>query len=436
MRQIWSVGLLTLLLGLVLLGCQSGDLTVGQSIVVPKALSIQSIDSVTIRTSTVLLGDSFVTSNDTAMLAGQWKDPQTGQTKAQAYGTLLYPTLSVAGTTDTHLDSVVLEMSYGYVYGDSLTPYTLSVHSLLNALPLNKLFYNTDSAAYRQTPTWQTTVLPKPKSRLRQIRLRLPDEMAQSFFAKLKSGQIKDQTTLNAYIPGFAFRNPAGGNTLIGFSAARSGLRLYYHTLEASTTNTNVLFSFAATHFTQFQNDRTGTPLAALRTRTDAVNSRLTGNTSFISLGDQLQTLIEFPYLNQFGLPENFAGVNRALLTVTTTRTSIRDNISPPSYLQLFEANSLNRPIAAVPLGADGSSNPQVAYIYDPTAQLFTDFYTFDITYYFNQLLRHKATNRPLLLTIPNQNYSLFSIIQRVGLGNQQRVPRAMKLQVFITSGT
>ena len=87
MRTLWYAGLLWLA-GIVLFACQSGDLNVGQSVINPQELQVQSIDSITVQTSTVMKPDSFVTSGDVNLLVGRWADPQTGTMTAQSFAVL------------------------------------------------------------------------------------------------------------------------------------------------------------------------------------------------------------------------------------------------------------------------------------------------------------------------------------------------------------
>ena len=154
---------------------------------------------------------------------------------------------------------------------------------------------------------------------------------------------------------------------------------------------------------------------------------------------------IEFPYLNQFDRPEKFADLNKALLVISPVRKTRNDNTQPPP-LALFFTNTQNDilPIS-LPGGVTGSSAAVAPYSYDANALTLTDSYTFDLTYYIGQIIKRKALNQPLLLTIPTsaefqqisqRNYSLQDYVQRAVLGNQQKANDQLKVQLFITSGT
>ncbi|GAB4025180.1 DUF4270 family protein [Spirosoma koreense] len=442
MRTFWYAGWL-LLTGIVLFACQTGDLNVGQSVINPQELVIQSIDTVTIQTSTVLKVDSFATSTDTDIMVGRWTDSQTGTLTAKAFGALDFSSNPIGGQTNLRLDSLVFEMNYSFVYGDSTSLFDMSIYPLKKAI-VPQVYYSTNSLDYDATPMARMVVQPRPLSRGRQIRFRMSDNLAQDFYNRLLTNQITDYTSLGRFLPGFAFVSNSTNNTLAGFSASTtpSGLTLYYHTTDDPQTALNVKYPVTSLHFTQLQNDRSGTALSALKGRSDAVNSRLTDNTSFIALGSFLQTRIEFPYLGQFALPDKFADVNKALLVINTTRRSLRDNATPPSPIQLFQTNRLNQAIAVVPDGTtgiiqSGASSAAAGYFANTQAEIFTDAYTFDLTYYIGQILKRKSSNEPLLLTTLTPSSGLMKVLaQRVALGNAYRTGDQMQLKLFLTSGS
>ena len=443
MRTFWYAGLL-LLTGIVLFACQSGDLNVGQSVINPQELVTQSIDTVTIQTSTVLRVDSFATSADNDVLVGRWKDPQTGLLTARAFAALDFSSNPIGAQTNLRLDSLVFEMNYSFVYGDTTSLFDMSIHQLKKPLAA-QVYYNTNSVDYEATPLARMTVQPRPLSRGKQIRFRMSDKLAQDLYTGLLNNQITDYVSLGKLLPGFAFVNNSTNNTLAGFSTATtpSGLRLYYHTVEDAQTALSVSFPFTSLHFTQVQNDRSGTPLSALQKRSDAVSSRLTDNTSFIALGAFLQTRIEFPYLGQFAAPDKYADLNKALLVISPVRRNLFDNAPPPGILELYQVNNQNTPIAAIPDGTTGAiqsglSSASAQYSYNSAAQIFTDTYTFDLTYYIGQIIKRKIPNEPLLLTVPApaSTSALRSMVQRVTIGNQYRTGDQLKMQLFITSGT
>ena len=437
MRTLWYAGLLWLA-GIVLFACQSGDLNVGQSIINPQQLLVQSVDSITVKSSTVMRTDSFLTSGDADMVVGQWVDAQTGRMTARSFAAIDYPSNGLVSQTNLRLDSLVLEIGNSFVYGDTTSAFNLGVYRLSKPLPA-QVYYNTSSVAFDAKPLAQQTFVPHPLSGTRLIKIRVPDDLAQSLFDKLINGDVTDNTSLNDFLPGFALIGKSATNTFMGLTtiATVSGLRLYYHDTDLNKTASTLLFPVTSLHFTQIQNDRSGTPLSALKQRSDVVSSDLTNHTTFVSLGAGLQTRIEFPYLNDFYRPEKFADLNKALLIINPVRQDTRDNTPPPSSLALYQTNSQNEFLTTIPGGAAGSDLAGANYSIDPSALLLTDSYTIDLTYYIGQIIKRKALTQPLLLTIPigSTAPTLKSIIQRVTIGDQFRQNDRMQLKLFMTSG-
>lgn len=448
MRTLWYAGLL-LLTGIVLFSCQSGDLSVGQSVISPQELVVQSVDTLTLKTSTVMRPDSFLTSGDNNIVVGRWKDPQTGTMTARCFAAINYASNSFLGQTNQQLDSLVLELSYAYVYGDTTTAFNVSVHTLNKPL-IYQAYYNTNSVAYDSKPYFQKTVLPQPLTLTRKISFRMPADIEQSFYNKLVNGDIIDATTLAEYIPGFAINCNSSGNTFAGFAAASSGLRLYYHATDVNVTQSNLLFPMSAGYFTQLTNDLSGTPLSSLKNRSDAVSSRLTNNTTFIVPGAFLQTRLEIPYLDQFARPDGFADLNKAVLVISPVRNTLKDNSPPPTNLALFFTNVQNDILpSALPGGPGGTSSAITNYVLlqstfngpDPGALPLSDSYTFDLTYYIGQIIKRKLPNLPLQVTIPTETQlgtalTLRERLQRVTIGDQQKANDQLKVQLFLTSGS
>ena len=185
-----------------------------------------------------------------------------------------------------------------------------------------------------------------------------------------------------------------------------------------------------------------GTPLSALKTRFDAVSSRLTDNTTFVLPAAQLETRIEFPYLEQFARPNGFADLNKALLIVSPVRRDFRDNTPPPTQLALYLTNNQNDllltslPGGTIQGGIGGTASAAAIYDYDRSALTLTDAYTFDLTYYIGQIIKRRAPSQPLILTIPaTTQLTLQDRIRRVVLGNQQRPNDQFQMRLLFTSG-
>lgn len=418
-------------LGVVLSGCLSGDLDVGQSVIKPNELEIQSIDSTSIHTANVMVPDTFVTSADTNLLVGHWTDPQKGNLVGRSFCSVDYTTHELRGDNNVRFDSLVLEMGYGFTYGDTTQLFDLRVHKL-DKTPEEDVYYNNNAAAYAPVPLMSKRFLLRPVSKREPIRLPIPQRMALEFWNGLLDGTIYSQETVREFWHGFAFTTGTSANIFAGLSAANaSGLRLYYHRNNLERTEQSIRFSIQSVHFSQFMADRSGSALSSLTRRSDQLTSRRTNQSSFVGVG--YRTRIEFPYLRPDDRPERYAGLNHATLSIQPVRRSANDNTPPPAQLALYLTNNQNDLLDVVPAGPIGTDLALANYASDPNELELTDAYSFNLTYYISGILRGKIPNRPLLLSVPAGQTNLQTVVRSVTVGNGSRSTDRMRLTYFIT---
>ncbi|MFD1140607.1 DUF4270 family protein [Larkinella insperata] len=427
---------LLVLVCLLFSACMNGDLDVGQSLIQPDEMQIQYIDTVTVNLSTVMVPDSFITSSDSSVLVGRWTDAQTGLMQANGFASLSYTTNDLPDQKGIRFDSLVLEMDYAYSVGDTLNSFALQIHQLQKPLESGAVHYNTQSVAYTTQPLIRKSFIPQFKSATRQVRVRIPDVLARSFYTKLISKEINSVETMNDFWKGFAFLSASPNNVFLAFnlSSANSGIRLYYRNNEISQTAYNLLFPFQTGPFTQLTNDRQGTGLQALQRATDALSSRTTQNSSFVLPAASLYTRIEIPSLTQFVKPEDFLGLNLAELLLEPIRRDVRDNAPPPAELGLYFTNTQNETIEAVPGNTSGESSAVATYSYLPNEIELQDGYVFNLTNHINRVLRGESANRPMLLKVPSGSLTLRSRLQRAVLGNRQNTTDRVRLKLYVTS--
>lgn len=430
-------GLLIAIASAALLSCMTGDLDVGQSVINPYELDTQYVDSITVRTSTILAPDSFVTSTDSNMLVGRWSDAQMGQMTAKGFSLVDYTANDLGGQSAYRFDSLVLELGYSFSYGDTLAPFTLQVHTLQQPLTTGQTYYNYNGVAYSSTPLVQTSFQAANKDKARTIRMRIPNDLAQTFFSKLVNKEIYDTQTMSDFWKGLALVGQSTANVFWGITTAtdKTGLRLYYHTNDMTQSRSTVQFPLELTHFTQLVNDATTSALQSLKYPNDLISSNLTGHTTVVAIGAGFRTRIEFPYLNQLSTPSAFIGLNLAQLQISPVRKILTDNTAPPNELALYLANSQNDLINAVPGGANGSASAAASYTYLPNELELSDAYVFDLTKYVGQVIQNQTPNRPLILLVPVNQVTLKTAVQRVFLGDQLHSTDRIKLKILLTSG-
>lgn len=410
--------------------CQEGDLEVGQRVAAPTELGVQLVDSFTVQTETVL-ADTFVTSADSSVLVGKWTDALTGRTEARGFASLVYATNDLPNRTDARFDSLVLVLPLASAYGDTTQPFTLNIHRLIGEIE-DKTHYNLEAAPYETTPFLTKLVRPWPRSGSRQLRIRLPAELGQSFFDRLRNRAISDDQTLKSFLSGLAFAAPdMASNLFLGLnvSSGSGGLLLYYHQTDIDRTRSSLAFTLQGTHFSQMQTDRSQTPLRNLLTRSDAVSSGQTQHVAFVVAGAMLRTRLRIPALDELAFMEQYRGVNRAELTIEPVQSDVRNNASPPAQLVLYQTNSVNEALAAVP---DGTGTAVSGYYgYDLTDLEQKGHYAFNITYYINEIIAGRFPNRPLLLMTPSSESTL--PLERLTIGDSRNPTYRMRLRLYVT---
>ena len=306
-------------------------------------------DTLTVRTSTVL-ADSVRTGNPDYYLAGRYVDPLFGTVTASSFIRMsLFAQLDL-GTAPVY-DSLTLNTSYSYSYGDTLPAQTFALHRLREVIDPNKSYYNNSQVAYDPTPLATRTINPTPRSVNSGLQFRLPDDLGKELFAL--SGQTAGKTNADFanVLAGFALIPGTKNTTVLGFSALSNGLtlNLWYHT---TTDSTRKAFSTSAiavnsltgqpilrAGFNRVTADRSGTPLAGLR----PLEPRLAGDgPTYVQDALGIRTKIEIPYLKSLGGGKPIA-INRAELTLKPDLSAIQQGLGIPNYLALLETDATNR---------------------------------------------------------------------------------------------
>ncbi len=423
----------------VLGSCQKGDLNLGSEVIPDANLSVVMVDTFTVKLSTVAVTDTAVTSADSMIYAGRWRDANTGVQDFTAFASPVFPSNNLNTRSETVvLDSTVLILPLSYSYGDSVQTFKLSAHLMTAPLASGTVYYNNNtSARYETQPLVQKSFYPG-KGRTPNVRMR-KDSLGKVLFDRLRTRTIRDDETLQQILPGLAFRGNSPGNVVIGFgvNTGRSVLRFYFHDNSSTTvTQETIDIDFSYKHYTRYSSDYTGTPLANLKNRSDAINSSLTGNVAYITQGGPLRTRVEFPYFENVLMSKDaILGVNRAELIFDPVRTDYKDNALPPTTLYMYKTNAVNDILTSQPIETIVNSLTPVSATYALESSLYEnkDHYTFNVTNYFNQLMSGKTQLAPIILTttVGAQQYLNFS---RTSLGNRNYTSDRVKLVLYYTN--
>jgi Domain of unknown function (DUF4270) len=302
----------------------------------PGALvNVKYTDTLTVRTSTMLL-DSVRTSGAIQLLVGNYRDPVFGQIKANTYFEFTQPSLPFVikeGTTYEY-DSAAILVNFNFAYGDTLKPFTFSVHRLTDTL-VNKTYYNNSTANFSSKPLAQKTVIPF-LSNIYQHILKVPDDFGKEIFSLNGAEEGKTVSAFVRKIKGLTLQSDASNAAILGLSAGGISVRIYFH--EKDKTEALVLgLPLSAKRFNNIQSNRQGTVLATLQ----PLKPQTLKGGNYLQTALGIVTKIEIPYFQNL-FKNNSIAINRAELTLTPTLSG-NENFRIPSALALTETDETNR---------------------------------------------------------------------------------------------
>lgn len=428
-----GAGLLSLLLAAMLLaGCKKGN-GINDSLPAPAAVNRVAFftDTVTVRTSTVLI-DSIISSNNDRLAVGRYVDPLFGTVLGRGYASFTLDKPLVADQTQVY-DSLALDVtSDSYRYGDSTSVQRVEVHQLPNALRTDgKFYYTKDDVPYGATVLGQRQF--RPGSKAKSLHIRLSNVLGQTLWNAGQTNQLTAQEQLGRYLNGLALTPGANDNGAIMRFGAAAVLRLYYHAANDPATVLTYTFTgggSATPHFYHLETNRAGTALAGLTTFRQALSSTATGNRSFLQGTLGLYTRLEFPYLrslNQFG---NSLVLNSATLQLTVPGAAQNNAVARLPSLGTALTNSANQLRTPFDTGLAGSAVTVLpAVITSPRTGLPQATYTISLFNYIQAVLAGTIDNNGLLLS-PDVNPLIF---EGAALGNQVNTAAPLQVKIYYT---
>ncbi|SNR60594.1 DUF4270 family protein [Hymenobacter mucosus] len=419
------LGLLVLLLA----SCEEPS-DVGSELVVDTTTGTLFVDTLTVRTSTVLV-DSVVTSTSSYLLLGQYQDNRLGTITARSYlrlglgGTTFEPDVSAV------YDSVVLLLPTDtYRYGDTTKVQHLAVHRLREPLRPNTKYYAFNTVGYNATPLVTQAFRARPN--LTTLRVPLPASLGRELLTAGISRQLSSDDALEARLPGFCLSPGATDNAaILRFLATSTSatLRLYYHLPTATDEALSRDFTIAdgSRHFYQLQADRSSTLLSSLTASRQAIASTRTAAEAYIQGGLGLQTKIEVPYLLDLN---NLGGtwvLNSAQLQLETVQGTEKGAFAPATLvLQLADRGNHSGSYLTDLNGA--TLTAAYSYAYSSRTNLEQGSYSFSLTPYYEAALKREVANEGLLLSSTSPDTP-----ERAILGGTANVTNPIKLRVYLT---
>lgn len=419
--------------------CKKADIKFGEEFLDNDVAQIYKTDSFGVNVSTVFL-DSFITSNQGAVLIGGYNDDIFGKIATQSYFELIPPSYQDI-YANTSFDSLCLILKpSGNYYGDSSLAVNITIDELKDSIYLKEGengFYNTHKFNVKGLPAMplaNKNVVVRPRSD-KEINIKLPASFGNNLLSKLKDAtdnSIKTSTAFLNYFKGVRLSSNSSSQMIVNCNDDVV-MRLYYKTPAILDEHKFVDFTLA-NKYHQFNNinlDKTGKILEQLGSNKREISSTATANTSYTQATTGNMIKLSFPSLKDIQKLPNFAKVLKASLVIKPVKTTYSSTYFLPPALRLSTTNSNNL------VGDD------LAYIASNGAlavqfgQLQTDYflsektqYVFDLTEYIKNDLRttNITVGEGLLLTPPSPNFE--TQFARLAIGNKNN--EAGKIQLII----
>jgi hypothetical protein len=385
----------------------------------------------TLRTS-VLPG--YVGTNSVTMLCGSMYDSTYGKLEASFATQLWLSTINPTIGTNPVADSVIIQLPYAGLFGDSLSSQTLKVYELTEPLRGDSVYYsNRIITGNPSSLISSTTFVPNAKDSvtLRGVKygpmLRL--KLNNSFGDKIINGgtNLVTQENFRHFINGLYFtttpKDVLGQGSVLTFTIAgtNTGIEIYYHT-DAGKDSLNVYVDASNSqryNTFNFHNYQYADPL--FKAQFIAKDSTKGQQKLFLSGMSASEIKIRFPYILKYK-EKHRAGFNQAILVVEAPYAT--NTIYPPTQLTLYQVYKDGTRTA---LGDLASGVPAaIAGTYDSTLKQ----YRFKVTQYLQNILSTGKEDYYLMLG----TYTPGKIASNVVIPGTKAGKKRIRLELIYTA--
>lgn len=356
----------------------------------------------TLRTS-VLPG--YTGTNYTTLLCGAIYDSAYGKAEASFATQLWLSSVNPIINANALADSVILQLPYAGLYGDSLSAQTLNIYELTESLRGDVSYYNNQYITpVPSSLLLSTTFVPKVslKDSVTLSAVKYPPmlrvKLSNSFGNKILTGgtNLETQEKFRAYIKGLYItatpKDVLGQGSVITFdlTGSNAGIQIHYHT--ATDTSSLSLYVNGASsqryNTFNFHNYQYADPL--FKAQFLAKDSTKGKQKLFLSGMSSSEVKIRFPYILKYKEKQR-AGFNQAFLVIDAPYAT--KNLYPPSQLSLYKVYKDGVKYSVEDLGVD--TPPAISGVLDT----ITKQYRFKITQYLQNILKAGKEDYYLMLT-------------------------------------
>lgn len=382
--------------------CKKDPYQVGLNLLPPSdTLNIRTNDTASIVAYSIIQ-DSVRSDETTLSILGSIMDPIFGSTTAGFY--MQYQLSSEAPDFGTNpgLDSVVLSIPYGNIYGDSTARQTLRVYEISQDFYYDTSYYSNHTLQTYGLQLANYSFIPRRYDSLTVgglreapcIRIKLNKNS--NYFGNKILNAPADAVSTDAkfvlFMKGLyieSAQTPYGG-ALMSFdpTATLSEIIIYYH----NSSGDSLTFVLAGTstcgRFNHFDHNNYINASPQFRQQVIQHDTNLGKQNLYIQGLAGVRVKLHFPFLKSLGKLGKIA-INSAILTIKNTQTDT--TLAPPVTLTLLTVDSVGD-VSFLPDESDGAGYAGGDYHTDSRT------YFFRISRFIQQVLDGKLENRDMYL--------------------------------------
>lgn len=409
------------------------------------------VDSFSLRLSTIRL-DSFITSGNTDIFMGYYKDEKVGNVLAETYLPIVFATKTNI-PEDSEYDSLVVCFKPGGAWiGDTVQPKEIKIYEVLEEI--KPRYYADRQQMFNhwkldRSDTELATVSIEPNPRRGVVSwARMSDSLGQIWFDKIVNGDeamdkdeyfeeyfkgicIVPQTTNCTWGLDFVTTSTAFPESKSVDDAMQFEIRLYYRQPgddEEGSYMTFIVNPVNPYQYVHFENDRSGTKFENLQIDGGKVYSDETDNLSYIQTGSGMALRIDFPTLEDLNSASEYMSVVDAHLLIRPHEFSYDEEYQLPSTLYLAitdETNDLHSNVLDMSGSVVGSN---LNYTSDGQP-----YYLFSVLTFVRRFINMKVeniNNTMALIVLPSdaENSTTF---RRLVVDDNSKYAENVQLQIY-----
>lgn len=426
---------------LLVYSCKKDPYQVGINLLPPSdTLNVKTSDTASFVAYSVLQ-DSIRTDKTTLSILGSLMDPVFGSTTAGLYMQYWLSAEAPDFGINPGLDSIVLVIPYGNIYGDTNALQTLKIYELSQSIYYDSIYYSNHSVETYGVPLANYTFKPAPKDSLTiggvktapHIRINL-NKLTKYFGNKLLSAPAASMSTnvnFLEFMKGLYIESSRAqsGGALLSFDPAssHSNIAMYFHNAASDSLQFSFVGASTSARFNHIDHNHYLNAAPELRQQVLQHDTTLGKNNLYIQGLSGIRVRLRLPFLNNFVKSGKIA-VNSAILTIKNAETDT--SLQPPVKLTLVVVDSAER------VGFLIDEN-EGAFYFGGTYNTSARTYKFRITRHMQQFLDGKIKNYDMYLMANDPTANVMVPNRVILTGTKPQLPAfsadRISLQVIYT---